>query len=111
MSENDFDLDRAIYDHLWYEAKFGKLNQPIPIEEISEAISKRFKVDITPADVEAKVKMTGYKQIDAQGIKHNIPPYHFRQKKEGGNPQVMTHVFLAEQAVNYPAEWAFKPYP
>ncbi|MGM7282576.1 hypothetical protein ABRY74_12125 [Pseudomonas guariconensis] len=103
------DLDRAIYDHLWHEAKSGN-TAPISVEEISRAISGRFKIDFTPEQVANTAQLTGYWQIDASGKRHNIPPYHFRYRRSDGR-EVLSHIMLLEKAVKYPAEWGFKPYP
>jgi antitoxin HicB len=104
------DLDRAIYDHLWHEAKSGNTG-PISVEEISQAISSRFKIDFSPEQVANTARLTGFWQIDMHGRRHNIPPYHFRYERRNDEPERLSHIFLVEKAVTYPAEWGFRPYP
>ena len=110
MTDDTYNLDRAIYNHLYYAAKFGKRNVPIPLTEICNGIAKRFGVEVTEKEVASQIAMTKFGQHDHQGVKHNIPPYHYISERQGGNPFVMTHASLIEQAVDFPAEWKFKPY-
>jgi predicted RNase H-like HicB family nuclease len=102
------DLDRAIYDHIWHEAKCGNA-APISVEEITQAVSDRFKINFTPEQVAHTAQLTGFWQIDAARKRHNIPPYKFVFARIDGG-QVLTHVQLIDRAVQYPGEWGFKPY-
>lgn len=102
------DLDQAIYDYVWHEAKSGR-SEFIPVLEISQAISERFQIDFSASQVATTARLTGFWQIDAHGRRHNIPPYHFQFERWSGGEEELSHIKMLDQAVKYPAEWGFKP--
>ncbi|RDZ29578.1 hypothetical protein [Lysobacter silvisoli] len=76
MSEDAFDLDRAVMEYL--REDYGRHgSRMVPVQVIAQALEQRHRRDVLAEDVAAEALRTRYAQRAADGSVTGISPYGF----------------------------------